>query len=148
MAELFKCSLVRDSSHAPSKLPLPRVGLNHLICTPLMSGAVFSHALCKTSLSSFKSLFPLSRFLSTAAPPWGAAAPALEQTSTQLTEHPGIHSACQKCTAKASSRVIPLGRQRTCLYSYASDLHSVWEMGSTTMFFFLATRILLPAWVL
>lgn len=55
----------------------------------------------KASLSSCKSLLLLSRFLSTAASPWGAAPTALEQTRRKLRETPRFPSPCQKCTAKA-----------------------------------------------
>lgn len=71
------------------------------IFTPLVSGAVFSHTLPKASLSSVKSLLLLSRFLSTATSPWGAAPMALEQTIRKLRTTPSFHSPCQKCTAKA-----------------------------------------------
>ena len=117
--------------------------------TPLLS--VFSHALCKTSLSSFKPLLPLSRFLSTAAPPWDAAPSALEQTTMQLTAAAGYSLSLPEVHSKgpwiASSIVIPLGRQSTHLHSYPLGLHKVWDMGSNTIVF-LASGTLLPAWML
>lgn len=105
--ELFKCSLVRETlpTH-PASCLCPGWDQTILHSHPSdVWRCVFSRSLQDLSLSSFKSLLPLSRFVSTSL---GCCSPLpLSRHPCSFRQHPGTHSTCQKRTAKALEWLLP-----------------------------------------
>lgn len=110
---------------------------------------VFSHTLYDTSLH-LNPCFLFPDFWAQQHLPGILQLSTLEQTSMQLAAPPGHSLSLPEVHSKspwiAFSRVIPLEEKRTSLYCYSLGLHRVWEWAQLP--FFLATRILLPTWVL
>lgn len=105
----------------------------------LMSGDVFSHTLCETS-PHLNPCFLFPDFWAQQHLPGMLQPSALEQTSTQLTAAPGHLLSLPEVPSKgpwiAFSRVIPLEKKKTSLYSYSLGLHRVWEWAQLPFFFF------------